>query len=316
MNELRLGLFAAPTTQQRNEIELLCKKGMSDSYVSCYIQAPLQSVTAIATAMFDVPAEPIRGFFTAAACVFDGEFSDAALTFSLGIVAGGRSLVQIVVIVGSVAFGVFFPSFVYSALLEVNREQAKALEAQIQGLQNEEENGRSNSQQELENQINDLQKRFEESVQEKTQVENRLNDLQTRFDSSMQEKTQVENRLNDLQTRFESSAREKTQVEKELESIKRKNLEANNNNNNNKEVEELRKNLENQIKENKKLTREINQKSDTIKNIEIGNKQTIQKLESNRKTIEEGRKKITEQSNRIRDLEASLKQQQTAKSTD
>lgn len=112
--------FKAPTIEQQEQIDWLCKRGMSDNNFTCYVGAPVQGLTAILFAAIDVPAAPIKGLGKAGICLIKGSCSEAVQEFVTGLEVGFRSLFQIVIIMGSVAVGIFFPNRVYAGLQELN----------------------------------------------------------------------------------------------------------------------------------------------------------------------------------------------------
>lgn len=112
--------FKAPTIAQRDEIEWLCKKGMSSNYFTCYVEAPIQGITALVFTCIDVPIAPIKGLGKACICLFQCSFKDAGLEFVAGLEIGIRSVFQIAILIGTVAAGILFPYCVYAALQRLN----------------------------------------------------------------------------------------------------------------------------------------------------------------------------------------------------
>ncbi|MBA2367940.1 MAG: hypothetical protein H0V82_02815 [Candidatus Protochlamydia sp.] len=168
--------LTAPTSQQRTEIEMLCNKGLSDSYLKCYIQAPLQAITAVAAAALDIPGEPLRGCYHAAVCVFKGELINGTKAIFSGVINAGRSLVQIAMIVMAVACGIVFPRLSYSALKYLYPAQARSAADLITTLEHAE--ARLDAQQSQingkEQRINFLQAEIARLGDEKIAAENKL----------------------------------------------------------------------------------------------------------------------------------------------
>lgn len=112
--------FKAPTEQQREEIDWLCKKGLSNNYSICYIGAPIQGITAIAFAVMDAAVAPIEGLAIASVCLLKSSFEEAGQELAAGLEVGFRSIFQIALLFTSIVVGILFPKWVYGALHKLN----------------------------------------------------------------------------------------------------------------------------------------------------------------------------------------------------
>ncbi|MBA3238869.1 MAG: hypothetical protein H0T62_11070 [Parachlamydiaceae bacterium] len=123
--------FKAPTIEQKDEIDWLCKKGMSTSYFTRFIGAPLQGITALFFVILDVPVAPIIGLGKACYCILQCSFKEAGHELVTGLEVGFRSIFQIAIILGAVVAGFLFPDRVYGALEGLNATESYAQDDEL-----------------------------------------------------------------------------------------------------------------------------------------------------------------------------------------
>lgn len=258
-----------PTAQQRTEIESLCSRGLSDSYVNCYIQAPLQAVSAVAMAALDIPGEFLRGCKNADACVFKGEFIGGAKAFASGVAGACQSLAQIALIVMTVACGIFFPGYSYSALQSLNPIQTMAsyddLRTNLERAEGQLERAEGqlhNLQTQLvdkERGINRLQGDIEQLRAEKIQKEKAVEDLEGKLQTNQEAlKHQTESLKSEKLTLETELAQLKKNIQineevlgKEIEQLKAEKIQKEN------DIRERQEKLDDKIKEELLLKKEI-----------------------------------------------------------
>lgn len=194
--------FTAPTVLQKDEIEWLCKKGTSSSYFSCYVEAPIQGITALFYTCIDVLAAPVQGIGKACICLFQCSFGDAGTELIDGLEIGIRSLFQIAILLCTIVSGILFPHAAYSALQRLNATDRELETVDEMPADSQEDISR------LEREVESLRQKNREKRQ---RIKDLKNDLEARNDEDLVEQLKEENlqltqRIQQLQKDHSSEA--------------------------------------------------------------------------------------------------------------
>jgi hypothetical protein len=111
-----------PTRVQRDEIRLVCYKGLSRRKFDNFPLVILQSSTVAAEILKDVVIEPLKGLHEAVYSICRLHLTQALVDIFDGLMVGGRSFLHLVTIGSAVALGILFPDYVYMNLKALNEE--------------------------------------------------------------------------------------------------------------------------------------------------------------------------------------------------
>jgi hypothetical protein len=132
----------APTDAQQMEIRSLCAKGLIDGKLNRFVHTPVHGVTkTLVSLALDVPSVPLKKLGDALILVFEGQPRLALNTFGDGMHIGARSLLQIAVVLGAIATGVFFPQKIYGTLNLLNKVELDPAHVQAEQEREKKLNG-------------------------------------------------------------------------------------------------------------------------------------------------------------------------------